>query len=92
MEGGIYRSRGSLNHKIQTYSGPFSFGYLVGRREVVLPWRWWLELRVVVLGFSKGRGFAASFFSTTPRPPLKGALVALLRRGVVKIEPMALLF
>ncbi len=39
-------------------------------------WRWWLELRVVVLGISKGRGFAASFSSTTPKPPLKGALVA----------------
>ena len=45
---------------------------------MVLPWRWWLGLRVVVLGFSKGRGFAASFFSTTPRPPFKGALVAAL--------------
>ncbi|MBR2946999.1 MAG: hypothetical protein IKC17_00195, partial [Bacteroidales bacterium] len=30
------------------------------------------------VGFSKGRGFAASFFSTTPRPPFKGALVAAL--------------
>ena len=50
---------------------------------VVLPWRWWQELRVVVLGFPKGRGFvAASFFSTTPRPPLKGALVAALPYGI----------
>ena len=30
---------------------------VVSGREVVLPWRRWLELRVVVLGFSKGRGF-----------------------------------
>ena len=43
---------------------------------VVLPLGRWLEWRVVVLGFSKCRGFAASFFSTTPRPLLKGALVA----------------
>ena len=71
-------SRCSLEHKIQTYSGPFSFGYLVGGREVVLPLDRWLEWRVVVLGFSKCRGFAASFFSTTPRPPFKGALVAAL--------------
>ena len=45
---------------------------------MVLPWRWWLGLREVVLGFSKGRGFAASFSFTTPRPPFKGALVAAL--------------
>ena len=37
----------------------------------------------MVLGFPKGRGFiAASFSLTTPRPPLKGALVAALPFGV----------
>ena len=46
---------------------------------MVLPWRWWLELREVVLGFSKDRGYiAASFSFTTSKPPFKGALVAAL--------------
>ena len=67
------------DNKNQTYGGGCSFWVSGWRESVVLPWRRWWELRVVVFGFPKGRGFvAASFFSTTPKPPFKGALVAAL--------------
>ena len=46
-----------------------------------------------MLGLSKGRGFvAASFSSTTPRPPFKGALVAPLLCARCKNQSYALLF
>ncbi len=37
--------------------GGFTFEVVVGGRELVLPLGRWLELRVVVFCFSKGRGF-----------------------------------
>ncbi len=59
---------------------------------MVLLWRWWLGLRVVVLGLSKGRGFAASFFSTTPKPPLRGLWSLRSYALTAKIKAMTVHF
>ena len=68
------------NILLQVLSGWFCVPMVVvSGRVVVLPWRWWLELMVVVLAFRRVAALPLPSLLTTPRPPFKGALVAMLR-------------